>query len=393
MKKIVLLGGSSPFTIAFLDALLEKIVDMPRCKLILQGRNSHHLSLIGAYGKKRLATYGWELTTITTISEALDGADIVIHQTRYGGLEWRAKAEKMAQLCCLPADETLGPAGLFLALATAPMVQQLAANLQQYCPGAWIINLTNPLSIVTWQLASATINPVMGLCELPQVTLRKIANFLQINATELQWSYTGLNHRGFIHDVFYQGIDCIAAIMQQTESMEFADIAIDDIQSLNAIPTKYFGLLRKNETATESRADFLANLRVDIINELTVSTEHSPPSLKKRYLAWYAEAVIPLLSAFFSKQSMTQVINFLNEDGICFEKKVAIHHEGLSLLPTVTPSKDVKKWMHQFIQHEKAVQQAVLSPEVEHISHALCCDPLMGMKDPATIAKFIFDNL
>ncbi len=66
---------------------------------------------------------GWRSTCTTSLAEALDGADLVVHQIRYGDLAGRAADERFAAELGAAADETLGPGALRSALRPAPALR------------------------------------------------------------------------------------------------------------------------------------------------------------------------------------------------------------------------------------------------------------------------------
>lgn len=45
--------------------------------------------------------------------------------------------------------DTAGPGGVSRALRTVPFYEEFAAAIEKYCPDAWVINFTNPMSICT----------------------------------------------------------------------------------------------------------------------------------------------------------------------------------------------------------------------------------------------------
>ena len=43
--------------------------------------------------------------------------------------------------------DTSGPGGTLRAMRTVPMFEDIARAIQAYCPDAWVINYTNPMTI------------------------------------------------------------------------------------------------------------------------------------------------------------------------------------------------------------------------------------------------------
>ena len=141
MTKLAILGGSSPFTAAFIDALAHAAHRLPDCALWLHGRNDQNLESVSRYGATCLEPLGWSVYSTTKLREALEGAYIVIHQIRYGGLYGRAEDEKVAADYGAAADETLGPGALHCILRTISELRGVSRQIALTAPEAWVLNL------------------------------------------------------------------------------------------------------------------------------------------------------------------------------------------------------------------------------------------------------------
>ena len=207
LPRIAVLGGSNPFMVVFIDALVDALARLPACQLVLHGRNSRNLNAVTEYGCRSIGSRGWLVRSTTDLEAAVDGANIVVHQIRYGGLEGRERDEMIAVDCACPADETLGPGGLHAMLRTRAAIIEVADVLATRCPSAWVLNLTNPLSLVTALMVESGVNRCVGLCELPLTTAQSAAEVLALDFSQLRWQYAGLNHRGFVVDLRHDGAD------------------------------------------------------------------------------------------------------------------------------------------------------------------------------------------
>src|SRR4051794_21251367 len=107
---LTVLGGSSPFTAALLDAFESSRLE--GWSLRLHGRDVRSLQIVRQYAEHRLGPRGWDVTATPDRRRALHGCDFVIHQARYDGLRGRRRGEDLAARHRVPADETLGPAAL-----------------------------------------------------------------------------------------------------------------------------------------------------------------------------------------------------------------------------------------------------------------------------------------
>ena len=203
---VVVLGGSTPFTAALIEALREARDALPACELRLYGQDAAALERMRRYAERRLTGFGWTSRTSRRLDEAVDGATVVVNQIRFGGLAGRADDEALANRFQLPADETLGPCGLSSALRVIPRIRELASELGRRCPDAWVLNLSNPLSLTTRTMIDAGgPSRTIGLCELPAVTALEACRLLGMSPEDVQWKYAGLNHRGFIFALEHRG--------------------------------------------------------------------------------------------------------------------------------------------------------------------------------------------
>jgi 6-phospho-beta-glucosidase len=388
---LTILGGSSPFTAALVEAVKAVHPAVPPQELALYGRDPTSLDLMGRYARARLGPLGWVVRTTTRCAEALADASWVIHQIRYGGMEGRARAERLAEAHGAAADETLGPAGLALALGVVPALRDLSALIARYCPGAWILNLTNPLSITTAVLSRNGVERCIGLCELPWYTVREACRLLGLPAREVQWSYSGLNHRGFIHELAYQGRDYLLTLPAALGGETLGGIGAGEIAELAALPLKYFPLVRGRRVAGAGRAEQLLRLRAELVGQLQASVSGPPPGLKQRYLDWYAGAVVPMLAALAAGDGRPEVISVTRGDGIAWEVRARIWADRYEALPAPRPSEPVRRWLEVFAAHERAALAAALDPTRERIREALAADPVVPGNQVGALADALWE--
>ena len=45
--------------------------------------------------------------------------------------------------------DTTGPGGVVRAMRTLPMFEEIAENIKKFSPDAWVINYTNPMTVIT----------------------------------------------------------------------------------------------------------------------------------------------------------------------------------------------------------------------------------------------------
>lgn len=388
MSKWTVLGGSSPFTAALVDAILPWLAVLPRCELVLHGRNVDRLELVVRYARFHLEPAGWTVRGAADLAAAVHDASIIIHQIRYGGLHLRRAGEALCDAISCHADETLGPAALLTAIVTCRPLTTTCELIRKQAPAAAVINLTNPLSVTTSWMHRQGVTNVLGVCELPFVTALQVAELLNVGDTRLDWDYTGLNHRGFLHHMRVDGCCVLPEIVRRLRGRALGGVSSTTIQELGCIPTKYFRLLAEVPSPfPPSRATFLESLRDDLVAELTRNGSESPAGLRRRATEWYPHAVVPLCAALAGNTPQRHVVNAVGADGITREGLAAVSGQGVHMLETAEPPEPAAHWIDRFVRHERELLAGLGAPTRDWMHRVLTLDPLVpGRVDPMTDA-------
>lgn len=373
--KLCVLGGSSPFTAGLIDSF-AKARHPSDLHLVIHGRSAERASLVAHYAEVWLRPLGWTVAHSTSLAEAVDGADIVIHQIRYGDLEGRALGEGVCQALQLPPDETIGPGALLTAIRSLSALNETCNVLQTHCPNAQVLNLTNPLSAMTAAMRNYGVRNCIGLCELPWVTLLEAARLISVDPEDVSWTYCGLNHRGFIDSFELHGEDLLPQLPSKLGSGGLGEIEASEIRALHAIPLKYFRLVRETPTPRFGRAAQLAKLRRQIAQELTESCERSPPSLQRRYMDWYPMSVVPLVSALTHDGESDHIVNVQHGD-LIVETNAAVSRHGITPKLHSTRNAAVERWNRVFEIHERNFLRAMVEPTLHHLLAVLESDPMV----------------
>jgi len=169
----------------------------------------------------------WHYVAVSTLRECLQGADFVIISIQPGSLELMGEEIALAEEYGLfyPVGDTTGAPGLIRGLRSASIYKEFAEALAAYCPDAWIINYTNPMSICTRTLTRVTpgLN-VFGCCHevfWTQDMLAEVASqYLNVETpprSEIQVNVLGINHFTWINRATYQGHDLLELLKHHLE--------------------------------------------------------------------------------------------------------------------------------------------------------------------------------
>ncbi|CAH2791353.1 MAG: hypothetical protein CBHOC_2652 [uncultured Caballeronia sp.] len=368
MNTLAIVGGSSPFTVELFHRLaLTELREQPY-ELRLHGRNLDALELVRYFAAATLPA--WRILATPDLDEALADADIVVHQARYGGLEGRFQDELLAATLDTLVDETLGPGGLQAALRIAEDVRAFSSTALRQCPDAWILNLVNPLGISTSLIAGTSLQLCLGLCELPTVTHRHIADLLGITVSELAWDYVGFNHRGFLYNLRVGDENVlprlVTALCDERTGNGVCGIGIELIAQLDAVSLKYFRILNGQPIHEPGRAHALKKVRDRAYQELLQRPTVYPPSVRARSMPWYEHAVVPtivptiaVLLGHAPSITCTANIGSSGSGDIVRERMVRLDRSKLTIKsPGQPPPSLVAVWIDRFRRHEKSVLTA-----------------------------------
>ena len=91
----------------------------------------------------------WNYSVAENLREALIGADFVIISILPGTFrEMQSDVHTPEKYGIFQSvGDTAGPGGILRAMRAVPMFEEIANAIEAYCPGAWVINYTNPMSM------------------------------------------------------------------------------------------------------------------------------------------------------------------------------------------------------------------------------------------------------
>lgn len=92
----------------------------------------------------------WDYVVYDDLERALDGADFVAISILPGTFDEMAVDVHMPEKYGVyqSVGDTVGPGGVLRAMRAVPMFEGFARAIEKCCPQAWVINLTNPMTIL-----------------------------------------------------------------------------------------------------------------------------------------------------------------------------------------------------------------------------------------------------
>jgi alpha-galactosidase len=75
-----------------------------------------------------------------------------------------------------------------------PFAVQLAREMEQLCPNAWLLNLTNPMTTICRAITRATSIRTIGLCHEVDGARANLAKLFDVPARAIEFAVAGINH-------------------------------------------------------------------------------------------------------------------------------------------------------------------------------------------------------
>ncbi len=199
MVRIAMLGAGSFFTHGLAGDIMQ-IEGLERGEIGLVDIDARRLRLAEGLVRKIAEVLGkdkaWKISATTDRRRGLKGADFVINTIEVSGtktvrIDNDIPLEYGVSQCI---GDTIGPGGIFKAMRTVPVWVEVLRDTERLAPKAYVLNYTNPMSIMTHAAQTATSLPVVGLCHSVQGNSRALANWCNVPYEEMVWECAGLNH-------------------------------------------------------------------------------------------------------------------------------------------------------------------------------------------------------
>ena len=206
--------------------------------------------------------------------EALKDANFVINAIQVGGykpstvIDFEIPKKYGLQQTI---GDTTGIGGIFRGLRTLPVMFDIAKDMEEVCPDAWLLNYTNPMAILTMGMLKATKIKTVGLCHSVQVCVPELFEHLGIkdhyNLDEFQWKIAGINHMAWLLEINRNGKDFYPEIRRLA-----SEIANPHKDSVRFELMKHFGyyITESSEHNAEYHPYFIKKNYPELIEQLQI---------------------------------------------------------------------------------------------------------------------------
>jgi 6-phospho-beta-glucosidase len=400
--KIAVIGGGSTYTPELVSTLSAESGALQVRELVLHDIDADRREIVGGLAARMLSRQGFEgsLELTGDLDRALRDADAVLIQIRVGGQAARLSDETVPLRCGCIGQETTGAGGFAKAMRTVPVVLEIAERARRLAaPGAWIVDFTNPVGIVTRALLDAG-HRAVGLCNVAIGFQREFARLLEVPANRIVVDQVGLNHLTWVRAAWLEGQDALPGLLDShvQEIAEGIELRPELLTELDAVPSYYLRYFYDHDQVLAEqhegvpRAQVVAGIEQELL-DLYRDTElaEKPKQLDQRGGAFYSEAATALVSSLFADTGDTQVIDTRNGSTIeglaaddVVELPARIGASGPEPVNQSALAPELLGLTRHVAAYERLTAAAAVSRDPVAARKALLAHPLIGQDELAS---------
>jgi len=403
--KLAVVGGGSTYTPELVDGFARRADRVRIDEIALLDIDPERLAIVGGLAERMLARQGWPGRVVQTTDRdtAIDAADVVLIQLRVGGQQARLGDETLPPRYGLVGQETVGAGGFAKALRTVPVVLELADAVgRRSAPGAWIVDFTNPVGIVSQALSDAG-HRSLGLCNVAIGFQRRFAARFGVEPERVELEQVGLNHLTWIRAVRVDGVDRLPEILVEDgpELAEDVNLPLERLTDEGVIPSYYLRYYNDEARvvaeakAHPTRAEEVMAIERDLLEMYKDPTlDVKPELLEHRGGAFYSEAAAQLIASLQDGRGDVQVVDVRNDgtlpglaDDDIVEVPARIDRGGAHPIRQAPLSASQADLVHRVKTFERLTIEAARTGDREVARRALAANPLAG--GPALAAELL----
>jgi 6-phospho-beta-glucosidase len=397
--RIAVVGGGSTYTPELVDGFARlRGSGLEVDEIALVDPAAERLAVVGAFSARIFRHYGHpgRVTWTSNLDVGLDGADAIVIQLRVGGQTARISDETFPLECGRVGQETTGAGGLAKALRTVPVVLDVAARAN---PGAWIVDFTNPVGIVTRALLDAG-HRAVGLCNVAIGFQRRFARLLGVDPSAVVLDHVGLNHLTWERAAYVDGVDRLPGLLASHLDELAADVEIPSavLTTLGSVPSYYLRYFYchdevvRLERGAPTRGERVAQIEAELLSMYRdVSLETKPELLGQRGGAFYSEAAAGLIASLHGLDpDGVHSVNIRNNGVLPFlpgeaviEVSARVDTGGPAPLKVTPLAPDLAGLIGAVSGYEQLALDAALRGGRHRVYRALLAHPLVGQHEHA----------
>ena len=416
MTKITFIGAGS---VVFTKNLLGDILTFPEladCTISLHDIDPVRLETAERMARWTAKALGASpmITASLDRKAALDGSDYVINMIQVGMHAATLIDFDIPRQYGLKQTiaDSHGIGGIFRALRTIPVTQDIAHDMEAVCPHGMMLNYTNPMSMLCWAWFDSTHIPIVGLCHSVQGTTQQISEYAGVPYEEVTYLGAGINHLAWILRFEHNGQDAYPLLRQ---ALAEGRIPPDDLVRAELFRRLGYYVTESSEHNAEYSALFIPhegqiekfNIPIDeyvrrseanlIEFEETRQTLLRGEAFEIERSAEYASLIIHSLETgqprvIYGNVRNDHLIDNLPQ-GCCVEVPCLVDRNGVqpTRIGSLPPQLAGMSRLHISVQ--ELTVRAALEGKRDHVYHAAMLDPLVAATLPPDRIWAMVDDL
>jgi 6-phospho-beta-glucosidase len=257
--------------------------------------------------------------------------------------------------------------------------------------GAWIVDFTNPVGIVTRSLLDHG-HRAVGLCNVGITTQRWIARLLGVEPQQVQLDQVGLNHLSWVRFVYVDGEDVLPELLSSHGDELAFGFRRGLIDELGVLPSYYLHYFYDHDEVLAEQLDGVP--RAATVAEIErgllelyrdPNLTEKPALLEQRGGAFYSEAAIGLVGSLATGDGAVHIVDVRNEgtvEGMAADDVVEIparvDRAGPHALPQPPVAPELLGLMQHVTAYERLAAQAAVTRDLTLVRKALLTHPLIA---------------
>ncbi len=415
--KIAIIGGAGARTPLLTHGISK--AGFPVSEVALFDTSASRLEAIGSLAQEFAS--GFKVTVSSRLSDCVADADFVFTCIRVGGIARRAEDEAAVLEQGQLGQETIGACGFAMAMRTIKIMADYAEQIKASAPKAWIINFTNPVSIITQAVRQLTGARIIGICDTPTELFEDVVHAFNVPSSECMFDFFGLNHLGWLREIYYRGEPLLSGIWENPDLLKNVYrsplFETEFLRELRLLPTEYLYYYYRPETAAAnirktgtSRGKEIARLNDQFFQEIQapdgdpkkayysyidardasymkIESGDSGDRVKREWgaLTGYDKIAMSVVEAISSNSGIVLPLNVENqgnldclEDSDIVEVPCLVNSNGalpLNVRPIPESARDL---IVEVKKYERLTIEAAISGDTAKAIEALAANPVVG---------------
>ena len=350
------------------------------------------------------------------LEKALKGANFAVNAIQVGGYDPATIADfeipKKYGLRQTIGD-TLGIGGIMRALRTIPVMEKFGQTMEKVCPDAWLLNYTNPMSMLTGFMQRYTGVKTVGLCHSVQgcsYWLLKGLN-MEDKMEGRRELISGINHMGWLLDIRDKYNNDLYPEIRQKAKVKNASEKHNDMVRFDYIDKLGFYCTESSEHNAEYNPFYIKKNYPQLIERFNIPLDEYPRRCIEQIKGWKEEytklaqesSITHNRSGEYASYIMESIItnkpysiggNVLNTGGLiknlpveaCVEVPCLVDGSGIRGCHVGSLPVQLAAMNMTHINVHLITIEAAVTKKREHIYHA-------AMLDPHTAAELSLDDI